>query len=205
MRKILLLACISFITYTTHAQTETYSIDWSFNSTPDATGDANSDRTVEVGDTVVWNWYANGVHSVVSEDGATESFDSGLHGNGYSFSFTFNQVGTNPYICGPHPNNMYGTITVVPDGSLDTEQFLMDENVKVFPNPAMDNLNIEFIQNGLRNSNITIYNILGQKVKSVNSNFESLTNIDISDLNSGIYVLKIKNSTSELTKRFIKK
>lgn len=120
MKKILLLSCVLIMSYTTHSQTETYFIDWSFNSNPNATGDANSDRTIEAGDTVVWNWYANGIHSVVSEAGATESFDSGLHGSGYSFSFTFNQVGTNPYICGPHPNNMYGKLSRL---------FLMDRSI----------------------------------------------------------------------------
>jgi len=205
MKKILLFSCALIMSYITHAQNQTYFIDWSFNSNPNATGDANSDRTIEVGDTVEWNWYANGAHSVVSELGATESFDSGLHGSGYTFSFTFTQVGTNPYICGPHPNNMYGTITVVPDGSLNTQEFLSTEDVSLFPNPVTDILNIDFTQNKLENTKLIFYNILGQKVKLVDNNIESLIKVDISDLNSGIYLLKIKNSSSELTKRFIKK
>ncbi len=39
----------------------TVNIDWSFGSTPSASGAANSSRTIEVGDTVTWNWYATGI------------------------------------------------------------------------------------------------------------------------------------------------
>ena len=50
------------------AQTENITIDWSFNSTPSATGNANSSRTIEVGDTVTWNWYSGGSHNVKSNE-----------------------------------------------------------------------------------------------------------------------------------------
>ena len=88
MKKILLIT-LSFYIISANAQTETYNIDWSFGSNPSASGDANSNRTIEEGDTVIWNWYANGNHNVVSNADATESFSSPLQGPGSTFSYTF--------------------------------------------------------------------------------------------------------------------
>ena len=86
------------------AQTETVTIDWGRNSTPSAAGNANSSRTIEVGDTVTWNWYSSGDHNVKSNTSANESFESQFFGNGGTFSYTFTSIGTNDYICQPHPS-----------------------------------------------------------------------------------------------------
>jgi len=65
-------------------------------------------QTVSVGDTVTWvNNDAMG-HSVIADNGG---FSSALLGGGESFSFTFDDVGTYGYFCGPHPS-MRGTIVV---------------------------------------------------------------------------------------------
>ena len=86
------------------AQTNTVTIDWSFNSTPSATGDSNASRTIEVGDTVTWNWYATGTHNVKSNDSANETFESGYLGYMEdTFSYTFTSEGSNDYVCTPHP------------------------------------------------------------------------------------------------------
>jgi plastocyanin len=63
---------------------------------------------VQVGETVTWINDDSGRHTVTSEDGA---FDSGMLGNGRSFSFTFDKAGEYPYFCGPH-RSMVGTVVV---------------------------------------------------------------------------------------------
>ena len=75
IKKLLFILCIG-LSLSLSAQVETITIDWSFNSIPGASGDANSSRTIEVGDTVQWNWYASGSHNVVSSSGSTETFNS---------------------------------------------------------------------------------------------------------------------------------
>ena len=105
------------------AQTvNTVTIDWGFGSNPSATGDSNASRTIEVGDTVTWVWNSNN-HNVVSNSGANESFNSGATENvGATFSHTFILEGASDYLCTPHPNDMYGTITVVAEGALSTSE-----------------------------------------------------------------------------------
>ena len=55
-----------------------------------------------------------GNHNLVSVSGA-ESLDSGYNNStGFTYSYTFNAIGETNYVCTPHANSMYGTITVTP-------------------------------------------------------------------------------------------
>jgi plastocyanin len=81
-----------------------------------------STLTIRVGDTVVWTWMTSG-HTVTSGSGcvANNVFcspnDVGCGNNpsnaGFTYSHTFNTIGTFPYFCVPHCGaGMIGTITV---------------------------------------------------------------------------------------------
>jgi LPXTG-motif cell wall-anchored protein len=67
-----------------------------------------SSVTIDVGDTVTWTNRDPTQHSATAEDG---SFDTGLLRRGQSGLHTFEEAGTFPYVCTPHPG-MKGTITV---------------------------------------------------------------------------------------------
>jgi len=70
---------------------------------------------------------------------------------------------------------------------------------KVYPNPVKDFINIELTDNYAEIS-IDVFNILGQKIK-VFENLNSTENIDLSDLKTGIYLLRINtNKTSKTIK-----
>ena len=102
--KTKLLLFFAFISLCVGAQT-THQLGWGNTGS-----DANQQITIEVGDTVEWTW-GSGTHNLVTTSG-TETIDSGYHGVGYVFSYTFNEVGATDYVCSPHAGNMYGTITV---------------------------------------------------------------------------------------------
>ena len=83
----------------------TYEFDWGFSST-------NQQISIDVGDTVTWTW-TGGTHNLRSFTGGAESFDSGYSGaTGFTFSHTFTVVGQTDYVCDPHAQSMYGTVTV---------------------------------------------------------------------------------------------
>jgi plastocyanin len=64
--------------------------------------------TVAPGSTVEWRFDDGGLyHHVHADDG---SFDSDVVGEG-TYSVTFDEVGTHPYVCSIHPY-MTGTVTV---------------------------------------------------------------------------------------------
>ena len=64
--------------------------------------------TVAVGTTVTWTNKDSVRHTVTDDNG---SFDSGLFGQGETFSYTFNRPGEYDYHCIPHPY-MTGKIIV---------------------------------------------------------------------------------------------
>lgn len=201
LRKLLFIA-LFLLTTSYVAQTNTIIIDWGFDSTPSATGNANASRTIKVGETVTWNWYGTGVHNVHNLSSSNESFESQYLGPGGSFSFTFNSVGTNPYQCDPHPSNMFGTITVVA-GSLNTNKFASLDKIKMYPNPASSKINFDLNNN--EELNVKIYNLLGKEV--LNSLINQTNNsIPLLNLSKGIYVAKITSidGQSFSIKRFVK-
>ena len=74
-KQLLFITLIAFALSIKAQTTQTITIDWGFNSTPSASGAANTDITIEVGDTIEWRWFDGGFHNVVS-NGGTESFNS---------------------------------------------------------------------------------------------------------------------------------
>jgi plastocyanin len=184
------------------AQTvNTVTIDWSFNSTPSATGDSNASRTIEIGDTVTWNWYASGTHNVKSAVSATEPFESEFFGNGGTYSKTFNSLGSNDYVCSPHSGNMFGTITVVAEGTLSTSE-ARRLKFEMFPNPASDKVRIQ-LPSGAENATVEFYDSLGRlalskKVTRINNK------MDVNALSKGIYILKVFTADQIGSQKFIK-
>lgn len=71
----------------------------------------------------------------------------------------------------------------------------------MYPNPAKDNITIE--ANDDINT-ISIYDVYG-RLQMTTTSHQSETTIDISNLNNGIYFVKVTTRNNETTKRFIKK
>jgi plastocyanin len=181
--------------------TETVTIDWGFGSNPSASGAANASITIEVGDTVKWVWNSNN-HNVVSNAGANESFNSGATENvGATFSHIFTLVGSSDYVCTPHSDNMFGTITVVAEGSLSTSE-ARRLNFEMFPNPASDKVRIQ-LPSGAENATVEFYDSLGRlalskKVTRINNK------MDVNALSKGIYILKVFTADQIGSQKFIK-
>ena len=194
---LFLMLSISLVAQTTN----TVSIDWSFDSTPSATGNANSSRTIEVGDTVTWNWYATGTHNVKSATSASESFESSYFGNGGTYSKTFNSIGSNDYVCSPHPSTMFGTITVVAEGSLSTSE-ARRLKFEMYPNPASDKVSIQ-LPSGAENATVEFYDSLGRLALS--KKVTRISNkMDVNALSKGIYILKVFTADQIGSQKFIK-
>lgn len=71
------------------------------------------------------------------------------------------------------------------------------KNITIYPNPAKNHVNITFSNSNYQDLHISIYDIQGklQKTRSLESNNSM---ISISDLNSGIYILKIADNENVL-------
>lgn len=70
-------------------------------------------------------------------------------------------------------------------------------NLRVYPNPTKDIVNIESITSI---KNIEIFNVLGKKINTL----KNQNNINIENLPNGVYFLKIKNEDNIVIKQIIK-
>jgi hypothetical protein len=82
------------------------------------------------------------------------------------------------------------------------EQSRSSTNLKLFPNPATDFLTIQLPGN--KNSIVSICDVLGHELLKTIMNNEH-NSINISNLPSGIYMLKAETSTETSISKFIKK
>lgn len=80
--------------------------------------------------------------------------------------------------------------------------FLLSDVIKVYPNPASDVLNIQNNTDDV-NASIEVYSINGSKVKSLKAT-EALTTISVSDLQAGVYLIKVIMNNQVGNYKFIK-
>ena len=95
-------------------------------------------------------------------------------------------------------NGMMGQFTVV-DSSLGIPEILA-ESVRVFPNPSFDYVNIEISDTNSIQS-ISLFDVSGKKILSY---FDNPKRLDVSQLHSGLYFLKIETNEGILVKKLIK-
>lgn len=204
MKKNYFLLGLLFISLSSFAQT-VYEIDWTFgsNSNVDSSLPNHADKTIEVGDIVRWNFVGAGSHTVTSQPSAQESFSSGsVQSAGFVFEHTFTQVGVNDYVCQPHPASMFGTITVVPEGTLSTKEDKLI-NFQLYPNPVHNMLRVN-LPNNVEEVQLTIFNILGKSVKQLNFTKTNASHINTSQLSPGIYLVRISTKDKTGYQKFIK-
>jgi len=175
----------------------THDLDWTFGANG---GVANI--TINQGDTVRWTWRDTSTHTVTNMSSSAEIFDSGsITGNGMTYSYTFNVVGTNPYQCDFHPTSMNGIITV--QSTAGIEEF-KQQGFSVLPNPVSQNLSLNF-ETFLDKTTIQIYNILGKQVYNRTlSSVKKSSSIDVSQFAKGVYLVRVISDKVAHTRRFIK-
>lgn len=79
------------------------------------------------------------------------------------------------------------------------DNFIFNESVRMYPNPVESYLTI---QSNYPITRIVVYSLLGDRVRIVRSNF---SRIDLRNLNSGIYMIKIHSNQFSVTKKLVKK
>ena len=74
--------------------------------------------------------------------------------------------------------------------------------VNIYPNPANDKL---YIEAETEIEEVVVYDVYGKSQKLKTSETQNLkTSVDVSGLNSGVYLIKINTESGNITKRFVK-
>ncbi|NQY30656.1 MAG: T9SS type A sorting domain-containing protein [Flavobacteriaceae bacterium] len=75
---------------------------------------------------------------------------------------------------------------------------------RIYPNPATDKITIEFNDSSMVNQEISIYNLVGQKVNTLlSSKSQNKQVIDLSKLPSGIYFIQFVNKQQQMVTKKI--
>jgi hypothetical protein len=92
-----------------------------------------------------------------------------------------------------------GEVKAYEVNALSSNEF-QTESITLFPNPASDNFTI----NTTKLVNVEIVNMLGKLVKSV-QNVDASTSVDVSNLDAGVYFVKVLGENATQTIKLIKK
>ena len=87
--------------------------------------------------------------------------------------------------------------------TLGIDDFEQGSSLKLYPNPSNSILNIEF-NSAVTEGAIEIFDILGKQVFKQSITSDNLTQIDVADWKTGLYIVKISSESGEETKRFVK-
>ena len=94
----------------------------------------------------------------------------------------------------------YGAVKTFTTATLGLEEVILDESLKLYPNPVDNVLHIK--TNNLEIQSVTLYDVLGKSVKNIT---EENNAIHFSGLNKGVYLLKIKTEQGTAVRRIVKK
>lgn len=85
-----------------------------------------------------------------------------------------------------------------------TYNLLSNDVIKVFPNPAKDIINIEINTEAISGQlDITLFNAQGQIVRQQSSNINGIARINVSDLISGNYTMRLTNAKNIISKNMV--
>lgn len=108
-------------------------------------------------------------------------------------------------------NGVYAGTAINPGYFMDPSSvgiespLLPEQSVNVFPNPAKDQLNVSYTVEEASEISLSITNMLGQQVRYMEmgtvSQGANTTTLDISDLESGIYMVTIQTGQETVTRK----
>lgn len=96
-------------------------------------------------------------------------------------------------------------LDVIINGPISVNNIKVNNSFIIFPNPTSDKLYITSKYNQTGNFEIIVYSIEGKVIKQKQiKDFTTSQVIDVNDLSTGVYYLKISNQQSQYTYQFIK-
>ncbi len=91
------------------------------------------------------------------------------------------------------------------DGPLGTNNNKLDAEVVIYPNPSSGDANVSIRNNKSADYTITVMDVLGRTVKTVQANniISSDLNIDLNTVSNGVYTVKVESGSGVNTQKLI--
>ena len=168
--------------------------------------------TVSVGDVVTIQ--ASGSHPLVEVSQSTWNANGATPlGGGFgtkTSNYTFTVTSTNAiyYVCSVHVGmGMKGMITVSAAGV--NENTISLNNVSLFPNPAKNNMSVNFTANTSTSVSIKLYDVTGREIEKLMNEVNVAQGVHTfnfelpSYLNAGNYFVEVTSGNQKATKKLI--
>jgi len=97
--------------------------------------------------------------------------------------------------------NPDGDVAVYRGGNLAVKAFNSDK-FTISPNPATDQIVVDFGNKNTANATIEIYDTSGKRIRT--ENLSARNSVNLQDLAKGVYFLKLKNGNAASAQKFIK-
>lgn len=148
--------------------------------------------TIEAGDTVRWI-NTNGSHNLRQLTG-DEAFGQPDVGAGWTYEFTFTQVGTSTYQCDPHQGSMQGSVTVsAPSSNEETPDTAARLDI-ASENPFTDSIRLALVLSSPRDVRVAVYDARGREVEVIHDGVAATGSTDLvwtsGAARSGVYVVR---------------
>jgi len=82
---------------------------------------------------------------------------------------------------------------------LSVEEFSLENSISIYPNPTADVINLE-VSNAITIKSMELYNIVGKQVIKTNN----ASALDLSNIEAGVYMLRIFTDSGSITKKVIR-
>ena len=112
----------------------------------------------------------------------------------------------NTFITTPPPFQYNGDGTqngVANWSTLGLNDFEAGSTLRLYPNPANSLLNIKF-KSVISNGTLQVFDLLGKQIINQSVSSDITSQIDLTDWDTGMYLIKISSNNGEETKRFIR-
>ena len=103
-----------------------------------------------------------------------------------------------------HAARFFGTIDFVKITTTSTKETIIPQELKVFPNPATNQLNVQ-LDKASAATTVTISDLQGKLIKQTEFVNQKLLNVNVSDITAGSYMVKVNGSNFLSTSIFVKK
>jgi PKD repeat protein len=85
------------------------------------------------------------------------------------------------------------------------DNHILEQNLLIYPVPATDYLYISVLEQGIKNVELSLYDIAGRLILKKEMRGDSLESLDVSELKQGLYILKINSSKGVFNKKVMVK
>jgi len=132
----------------------------------------------------------------------TDSFGDGICCNEGNGSYTLTTLEGTTIVTGGSYG--LGEITYMSNATLGVDDYFENNSVSVFPNPTNTTLNIKLSNTNSLPDSFSVYNMLGQIVRTERISKTSDLTIDVSTFSNGMYIIELKKDSTTTSIQFVK-